>query len=398
MREMNSSERLSVVFIWHTLSPYLIARMDSLGKQPAINLVVIEVNARAIGREWEVQRKAEDFKLITLFEDYKHNTSYVDMYNQLSNTLTASVPDVIFLPSWYEPCSWMALRWAKKNNKPCAVFVESTEIDYPRSFLRELPKKYFLKQMEGAIVAGPKSAEYVQKLGMEPGRICIVGNVVNNELFSSECKSSREDPNKNCPLQFPTYKYFLYVGRFSPEKNLLTLLDAYQLYREYKSEDHWALVLVGGGASEKELKNYKINLKIEDVHFIPFQQLPSLINYYAFAGAFILPSTREPWGLVVNEAMLCGLPVIVSRNCGCASALVVDGVNGYTFDPNNSKELAELMIKIYNGALDQKKVEAFSQERMSIFSPEAYGFRVAECARVMKNRQGFRFREFSLKL
>jgi len=371
--------------------------MNSLGKQPGINLTVIEVNARAIGREWEVQRKAEDFKLITLFEDYKHNTSYIDMYHQLSQTLTASAPDAIFLPSWYEPSSWMAIRWAKKNKRPCAVFVESTEIDHPRNFIRELPKKYFLKQMEGVIAAGPKSIEYVEKLGMPRDRICIVGNVVNNELFSSECKSLREEPNKNCPPPLPAYKYFLYVGRFSPEKNLFTLLDAYQLYRNSSSGDHWALVLVGGGPLEQELKNYKINQKIEDVHFIPFQQLSGLINYYAFAGAFILPSAREPWGLVVNEAMLCGLPVIVSRNCGCASALVVNGVNGYIFHPNNSKELAEFMIKIYNGTLDQKKLEAFSQERMGIFSPEAYGYRVAECARVMKNRQGFRFKEFSLK-
>src|SRR5690606_18401005 len=67
---------------------------------------------------------------------------------------------------------------------------------------------------------------------------------------------------------------------------------------------------------------------------------------YADAGAFVHASTTEQWGLVVNEAMACGLPVLVSNRCGCAPDLVKEGVNGWTFDPTDPATLAELMTTL----------------------------------------------------
>jgi glycosyltransferase involved in cell wall biosynthesis len=77
-----------------------------------------------------------------------------------------------------------------------------------------------------------------------------------------------------------------------------------------------------------------------------FKQYPDLRAYYGLASAFVHASTTEPWGLVVNEAMASGLPVLVSNRCGCAPDLVRDGVNGFTFDPGNVEQLAHLMLKV----------------------------------------------------
>jgi glycosyltransferase involved in cell wall biosynthesis len=75
-----------------------------------------------------------------------------------------------------------------------------------------------------------------------------------------------------------------------------------------------------------------------------FKQYPDLPAYYGLAGAFIHASTTEQWGLVVNEAMASGLPVLVSNRCGCTSDLVQEGVNGFTFDPYDVQQLAQLML------------------------------------------------------
>jgi glycosyltransferase involved in cell wall biosynthesis len=77
-------------------------------------------------------------------------------------------------------------------------------------------------------------------------------------------------------------------------------------------------------------------------HIYDFREL---IRYYTFAKALILPSSQsEPWGLVVNEAMVAKTPVIVSKQCGCSGHLVEEGKNGFTFDGNSAQELADRML------------------------------------------------------
>jgi glycosyltransferase involved in cell wall biosynthesis len=84
------------------------------------------------------------------------------------------------------------------------------------------------------------------------------------------------------------------------------------------------------------------------VIFFRFAQIEDTAKFYAWARAFVLPSLWEEWGLVVNEAMACGLPVVVSANCGCSSDLVEEGVNGFTFDPTDSESLARCLSRYIN--------------------------------------------------
>ena len=93
-----------------------------------------------------------------------------------------------------------------------------------------------------------------------------------------------------------------------------------------------------------------------------FKQYEELPTYYASAGAFIHASTIEQWGLVVNEAMASGLPVLVSNRCGCAKDLVREGVNGFTFDPYNEEQLADLMVRIASDEVARYQMGARSRE------------------------------------
>lgn len=176
-------------------------------------------------------------------------------------------------------------------------------------------------------------------------------------------------------------EYLLYVGRLSPEKNVHGLLRAWAAYRA--NGGHRSLLLVGDGELAGSLRTAAAATGFgENVHFAGHKSSRELWPYFAYASAFVLPSTREPWGLVVNEAMAAGLPVFVSNRCGCAENLVDNGVNGYIFDPTNEAELTELFHSFDRCSTEQQTMmgEA-SDRRIAAYSPDAFGMQIAEIAR-----------------
>ena len=104
------------------------------------------------------------------------------------------------------------------------------------------------------------------------------------------------------------------------------------------------LIIAGDGEERAHLEKTIRECGISNhVHLVGAKGYEELPFFYAHAGAFIHASTTEQWGLVVNEAMASGLPVLVSNRCGCAKDLVQDGVNGWTFDPADEGRMADLM-------------------------------------------------------
>jgi glycosyltransferase involved in cell wall biosynthesis len=174
--------------------------------------------------------------------------------------------------------------------------------------------------------------------------------------------------------------YFLYIGRLSEEKNVAGLIDEWVSYRE--AGGIWPLVIVGNGPAFSDLQQRASQSSFAaDVHFAGHKGIRELPVYYAFAVCFVLPSTREPWGLVVNEAMAAGLPVIVSSRCGCAEDLVVPGENGFVFDPSAPGALAHSLQQIEAvGHPGLEQMGLASQQIIERYSPQAFGEEVARIA------------------
>src|SRR5207245_1115186 len=164
-------------------------------------------------------------------------------------------------------------------------------------------------------------------------------------------------------------RYFLASGRFVEKKNLLTLLRAYASYRELAGRleglSPWDLVLLGAGPLRETLSSQLSTLNLRRHVLLPgFIQYRKLPAYYALADAFVHASVPEQWGLVVNEAMATGLPVIVSNRCGCVPDLVAEGKNGFTFDPASVKNLGRLMVNV--SRLSDRRLEEMGGESRRI--------------------------------
>jgi glycosyltransferase involved in cell wall biosynthesis len=243
-------------------------------------------------------------------------------------------PRVVIISGYYDVAAWTAWLWAKQNKAGTILWAESNEFDHPRQAWKELPKKLFVAGCDLAHVYGSSNREYIRKLGMADEKIFIKRAVADTENFLSVADGQ---PSKTGP------RVLLYVGRFSPEKNLPFLLRAFGKLRQDPENPKMMLDLVGYGPSENELRGLTEELGLSGVvRFrgkFPQAELPAI---YRSADAFVLPSAIEPWGLVVNEAMLSGLPVLVSTQCGCAADLARPET-GWTFSPWDEAELFRLL-------------------------------------------------------
>jgi len=130
----------------------------------------------------------------------------------------------------------------------------------------------------------------------------------------------------------------LYIGQLIERKGVRQLLKALDKLRDSEI----GLLIVGSGPQEQELREFCRVQNLQNVFFEGFQQQESLPHYYAMADIFILPSFKEVWGLVVNEALASGLYVLCSNRAGVAHDLIKEGWNGRTFDPHDVDRLAEL--------------------------------------------------------
>jgi len=131
------------------------------------------------------------------------------------------------------------------------------------------------------------------------------------------------------------------------------------------------LVFAGDGVSREELTQLAKRIEPGRVCFPGFAQREKLAGLYALAETLVLPTHSDTWGLVVNEAMACGLPIIVSSVAGCAADLVEDGWNGYVVPPRDSEKLSVAINALVRHPELKQRMSAGSSERIRNYTPGA---------------------------
>jgi glycosyltransferase involved in cell wall biosynthesis len=246
-------------------------------------------------------------------------------------------PATVIIGGYYAIECWVALMWAVLHRAQVVLWFESNYFDAPRHWPKETLKWIFLKGCDQAQCYGRSNADYLRRLGLGENVLLCKRAVVNADLFQTG-KAARERRQSGVTR-------FLYVGRLAPEKNLHSLLLAFSNASVRVPDTPIRLIIAGSGPLEQELKRVSCELGIEDtVEFLGHRPQAALPAIYRSCDVFVLPSTNEPWGLVVNEAMMCRMPVIVSRQCGCAADLVTTET-GWSFSPWSESELEALIVK-----------------------------------------------------
>jgi len=370
---------MKISILVSVLAPYAVARFRALHSTGLFDFEVLALGRSKGIREWKHPEEEISFPYVEAIpgqcvDDIKPRVLRQALIGYLRNRDPAVV-----VTGYGDRILRAGMLWAIRRKKIVVLASASTLLDRPRFWALEKVKSLLVGRCDAAFVPGERTAHYLCMLKMPAHRIWRRMDVVDNEWFSrrAEHVRVREVESRNRYGLLP--RYFLYVGRFSPEKNLLLLLEAYARYRDIHAEGAWGLVLVGNGPERQALETFVQAKHLPDIVLVGFRQIEELAELYALAGCLILPSLSEPWGLVVNEAMASGLPVLVSERCGCVPELVHQGLNGYVFDPLAVDELARLMAQMASKRVDLEAMGKESRQIISLYSPEVWAQSLADC-------------------
>ena len=290
------------------------------------------------------------------------------------STVQAYQPDAVLVYGW-SFSSHLKLMRAFKGRVPVLFRGDSTLLDEAGGFSR-LKRRLFLRwvyrYIDYALYVGKNNADYFLKAGLKKRQLVFGPHAIDNDRFACDDDQCLQQASSfRNQLGIPgDHAVFLFAGKFEPKKAPDLLLTA---FIEAAMGDSVHLVLAGNGQMEDELKAMSSGNR--SVHFLGFQNQAMMPALYRMADIFVLPSRGpgETWGLAVNEAMACGLPVVVSDKCGCAPDLVKEGLNGYIFrsmDKDALKTRLREMIDKRNewtkmGSKSREIIQEYSLERLA---------------------------------
>lgn len=273
--------------------------------------------------------------------------------------------DAFLVTGWYLKSYWQAIRACRRHGVPVMVRGDS-QLGTPRSRLKQALKEIVyprvLRQFDASLYVGRKNREYLEHYGVPADRLFFSPHCIDNKAFSSRAAEIDRMAKREQLGIKPDQKAVLFVGKLLDRKRPQDLIEALHVLRG-QGVDVCA-VFAGDGPLHGMLEA-RGNERGVPLVFLGFRNQTELPEAYATADVLALPSEgSETWGLVVNEALACGTPVVVSDAVGCAPDLVVERETGAVYPVGDTQALADALRRVLAApprceAL-QKKIDAYS--------------------------------------
>lgn len=381
-RESLNPGSSDVVVCFRRFGPYHWARVRAAAQ--LLPITALELDPRDRTYAWDIVEPAKGIRRIVFGEGVTQGKAS-NPRARARSILDAERPIALIVPGYADPYALSLLVAGRELEVPVVLMSASTAFDQRRLAWRETVKSRIVRMFDAALVGGRPQADYIVQLGIPRDRVFLGYDAVDNDHFA------RPAPPPPRIAARGGRPFFLASARFVAKKNLPRLLEAFARYRALAGPEAWDLVLLGDGELRPSLEAKTAMLGLGEALLMPgFVQYPDLPRWYQAASCFVHASTSEQWGLVVNEAMAAGLPVLVSSRCGCALDLVQSGVNGFTFDPLDVEQLARLMLRMAHGDVDRASMGAASRRIVGNWGPERFarGLKDAvECAIAQPRRR-----------
>jgi len=289
--------------------------------------------------------------------------------------------DAVLVSGYFYAGAWIAIPSAKWHGVPVLFTTDGHSLRTWASQARWKTrlKCFVIRRIYGlgaVVLAGSSgTVRFLQSLGISKNQIILSGNIIDNHWWTERASRADRDAVRaawKIPALAPTV---LFCAKFQPWKGPLDLLEA---FARAKVPDSY-LVFAGDGPLRKEIEEKTRSLGLsERVRFLGFVNQTQLPSVYRAADLLVLPSLYEPFGFVVNEAMLCGCPATVSDRVGAKYDLIREGETGYIFPAGDIDALAAVLLNFFSDPDQRTRMGEAARKRMKTWSPAEYVDALAE--------------------
>ncbi|MBL8295415.1 MAG: glycosyltransferase family 4 protein [Bryobacterales bacterium] len=282
---------------------------------------------------------------------------------------------VLWMHGWMYSTNLMALLRGRSLGLRLLLRGESKLGNEPANPLKRSARQAFLRwclsRVDGCLCIGRQNREFYRRYGVPEDRLFDVPYAVDNEFFRARvatARGGREAFRRSLGLD-PGRPVILFAGKLVPHKGPALLLEAYRrLSPGGGVEPKPYLLFVGDGPLRASLEQQARETGWGGIRFAGFRNQTELPAFFDLCDVFVLPSTFEPWGLIVNEVMNAAKPVLVSDCAGCAADLVVKGLNGFVFPSGDVGQLSDQMRKVISDTALRESMGRASLERIDTWS------------------------------
>lgn len=349
-----------ILFLTNYASPYRVHFFDELGKYADVTVLFSDCVESATHRNeaWFEQGQGGFHSvLLTGIASMGGENLCPDVIKWLKKPV-----DAIIIGGYASPTAILAMHYLRLHRIPFYMEVDGGLIRQEKK-LKFLIKKHLVRMADRWLSTGRYTTEFLAHYGAQRDKISVYpfSSLHETDILPS-IVSQEEKERLRRELGITQKKMILTVGQCIPRKGFDILLEAAK-----NLPKDMAICIVGGDPTPEYLR-LRQELGLDQVYFPGFQKKESLKNYYRAADLFVLPTREDIWGLVINEAMAYGLPVITTDRCVAGLELVEEGINGYIVPVEDTKALAEAMGKVFQG--DLKKMGAASLEKIRQYTIE----------------------------
>ena len=372
---------MKLLLVNNIMGPLRFPIFNAIADLPEIQFQVLFLSRTDANRQWTISTEHIEFDYTVLpgvnFYSQKFDLPLY-LSRGVSRTLSVTQPEVICIMGYNHLATLQVLRYAKRAEAKTVLWTGShLDSSMVKSRILDRYKRWIIPKFDAYVTYGTAATQHITHFNAPPERIVTACNTIDVKWFEEQSSSLGANEVQDMRREYP-HTNILYVGSFIERKGVMHLIKAFKSM----GRDDASLILVGDGPQIGEYEQYIREHQLPNVNFVGFQQKNEIVKYFHISDIFVLPSHVEVWGLVVNEAMACSLPVVVSDQTGAARDIVEDGINGYTYPSDDTKALASRLNELLNDEKKRIRMGKASLKRISRETPEAYAEGILNAARL----------------
>lgn len=346
--------RKKVLYFTNIPVPYRMDFFNELGKYCDLTVLMENEDVDNLNEDWMKAHTVKNYTYILLPKIGKKSNTRINY--GYAKIIKEGNFDHIIVGTYYSLSAMVFIQFLRINKIPFILNSDGGFIKKDRTILKKI-KTHFISSAAHYISTGVGTSNYLIHYGAKKENIYTIPfTTLSEEDVLKNPVCSQDKIRIRNGLGIKEDKVLIYVGQFIYRKGVDNLLKALKY-----SPKEIGVYIVGGKVTEEyeRLANESEN---QNIHFIEFLGKKDLLEYYKAADIFVLPTREDIWGLVVNEAMSMGLPVISTKQCLAALELVGEGKNGWIYDANDWKKLAQIITEAFS---EETVLEKMQYESLS---------------------------------